>query len=114
MTNLNSLNDSKRNYSKKYTELVIAMEKLRTEQEDTLTSLVKESQQSEDGIDISFLNIKVELDGNEPLMVDAIRVTGEDCLELKVDLGGGSEWVSIYDFYIGTAEEILFVIMETI
>ena len=114
MTNLNSLIESKRNYSKKYSELVIAMDKLRTEQEDTLTAIVKEAQQSDEGIDVSSLNIKVDFDGFEPVLVSAIRVTGEDYLELKVDLGDGSEWVSIYDFYIETAEIILFAIMETI
>lgn len=114
MTTLNALTDSKRNYSKKYSELVIAMEKLRTEQEETLTAIVKEAQQSEEGIDVSSLCQEVDFDGYDPVLVEAIRVTGEDCLELKVDLGGGSEWVSIYDFYIGTAEEMLFVIMETI
>lgn len=114
MTNLNSLIESKRNYSKKYSELVIAMDKLRTEQEDTLTAIVKEAQQSDEGIDVNSLNIKVDFDGYEPVLVSAIRVTGEDYLELKVDLGDGSEWVSIYDFYIETAEIILFAIMETI
>lgn len=114
MTNLNSLIDSKRNYSKKYSELVIAMEKLRTEYEDTLTALVKESQQSEEGIDVRPLCKEVAFDGHYPVLVEAIRVTGNDWLELKVNLGGGSEWVSIYDFYIGTAEDMLFAIMETI
>lgn len=114
MTNLNSLIESKRNYSKKYSELVIAMDKLRTEQEDTLTAIVKEAQQSDEGIDVRPLCKEVDFDGHYPVLVEAIRVTGNDCLELKVNLGVGFEWVSIYDFYIGTAEEMLFAIMETI
>lgn len=110
MTHLNSLIDSKRNYSKKYSELLTAKNALITEQENTLTAIVKEAQQSEEGIDIKSLGIKVELDGNEPLLVEAIRVDNQtaDYVELKVD----NEWISIYDFYSDTAERILFGIME--
>lgn len=117
MTHLNSLTDSKRNYSKKYSELLTAKNALITEQENTLTAIVKEAQQSEEGIDIKSLGIKVELDGNETLLVEAIRVADQtDIVELKVntldshDFDG--EWVSIYDFYSDTSERILFGIME--
>ena len=110
MTHLNSLIDSKRNYSKKYSELLTAKNALITEQENTLTAIVKEAQQSDEGIDIKSLGIKVELDGNEPLLVESIRVDNQtaDYVELKVD----NEWISIYDFYPDTAERILFGIME--
>ena len=117
MTHLNSLIDSKRNYSKKYSELLTAKNALITEQENTLTAIVKETQQSEEGIDIKSLGVKVELDGNEPLLVEAIRVTNQaDYIELKVDTMDSykfdDEWISIYDFYSDTAEKILFGIME--
>jgi hypothetical protein len=118
MTHLNSLIDSKRNYSKKYSELLTAKNALITEQENTLTAIVKEAQQSEEGIDIKSLGVKVELDGNEPLLVEAIRVNTKqaDYVELKVNTLDSydfdDEWVSIYDFYSDTAERILFGIME--
>ena len=117
MTHLNSLIDSKRNYSKKYSELLTAKNELITEQENTLTAIVKEAQQSEEGIDIKSLGVKVELDGNEPLLVEAIRVANQtDYVELKVDTMDSykfdDEWISIYDFYSDTAERILFGIME--
>lgn len=117
LTHLNSLIDSKRNYSKKYSELLTAKNALITEQENTLTAIVKEAQQSEEGIDIKSLGIKVEFDGNEPLLVEAIRVAGQtDYVELKVNTLDSydfdDEWVSIYDFYSDTAERILFGIME--
>ena len=131
MTHLNSLIDSKRNYSKKYSELFKAKSALITEQEKTLTAIVKEAQQSEEGIDIKSLGVKVELDGNEPLLVEAIRVVKPtkvesiqeddqipDFIELKVDTMDSykfdDEWISIYDFYSDTAERILFGIMEGI
>lgn len=119
MTHLNSLIDSKRNYSKKYSELLTAKFALIAEQEKTLTAIVKEAQQSEEGIDIKSLGVKVELDGNEPLLVEAIRVVNQtDYIELKVDTMDSykfdDEWISIYDFYSDTAERILFGIMEGI
>ncbi len=118
MTHLNSLIDSKRNYSKKYSELLTAKNALITEQENTLTAIVKEAQQSDvEGIDIKSLGITVELDGNEPLLVEAIRVVNQtNYVELKVNTLDSykfdDEWISIYDFYSDTAEKILFGIME--
>lgn len=117
MTHLNSLIDSKRNYSKKYSELLTAKNALIAEQENTLTAIVKEAQQSEEGIDIKSLGVKVELDGNEPLLVEDIRVADQtDIVELKVNTLDSykfdDEWISIYDFYSDTAERILFGIME--
>lgn len=118
MTHLNSLIDSKRNYSKKYSELLTAKNALITEQENILTAIVKEAQQSDDeGIDIKSLGITVELDGNEPLLVESIRVVNQtNYVELKVNTLDSykfdDEWISIYDFYSDTAEKILFGIME--
>ena len=109
MTHLNSLIDNKRNYLKKYSELLTAKNALIAEQENTLTAIVKEAQQSEEGIDIKSLGIKVELDGNEPLLVEAIRVVNQaDYIELKVNTLDSykfdDEWISIYDFYSDTSE----------
>ena len=119
---MNRLIDSKSNYTKKYAELVMKMDKLRTEQENTLTALVKEAQTSaEDGIDIKELGIKVDLDGYEGHLVYAIRTVSEegysDCLELKVTTTGYEsdiEWLSIYDFYSDTAGKVLSEMMENL
>ena len=118
---MNRLIDSKRNYTEKYAELVMKMDKLRTEQENTLTALVKEAQTSaEEGIDIKELGIKVDLDGYEGQLVYAIRTVSEegsdDYLELKIMSVSPDEyeWLSIYDFYAGTAEKILSEIMENL
>lgn len=116
---------TKETFSKKYYELTMKLHLLRTEQENTLTDIIKEAQTSEEGIDIKDLNIKVELDGNEPLLVYAIRVGKYDgdslgeCLEIKVNSSRFSnkeelEWMSIYDFYYDTAEKILSEIMENL
>ena len=118
---MNRLIDSKSNYTKKYAELVMKMDKLRTEQENTLTALIKETQTSDEGIDIKELGIKVDLDGYEGHLVYAIRTVSEegysDCLELKVTTTGDEsdiEWLSIYDFYSDTADKILSEIMENL
>lgn len=116
---------TKETFSKKYYELTMKLHLLRTEQENTLTDIIKEAQTSEEGIDIKDLNIKVELDGNEPLLVYAIRVGKYDgdslgeYLEIKVNSSRFSnkeelEWMSIYDFYYDTAEKILSEIMENL
>ena len=115
---------TKETFNEKYYELTMKLHLLRTEQENTLTALIKEAQTSEEGIDIKDLNIKVELDGNEPLLVYAIRTTNEndalgDWLEIKVNSSRFSskeelEWMSIYDFYYNTAEIILSEIMENL
>ena len=115
---MNRLIDSKRNYTKKYAELVMKMDKLRTEQEDTLTALIKEVQTSEEGIDIKEMDIYVDFDGYDPVLVYAIRTVSEeefDWLELKVTTTGYEsdiEWLTIYDFYSDTAGKVLSEIME--
>ena len=49
----NVLIDTKKNYTKKYADLVVEMDKLRAKQDDLLTALVKDAQQdAETGIDI--------------------------------------------------------------
>lgn len=115
---MNRLIDSKRNYTEKYAELVMKMDKLRTEQENTLTALIKEAQTSEEGIDIKDMDIYVDFDGYDPVLVYAIRVVSEeefDWLELKVTTTGYEsdiEWLTIYDFYSDTAGKVLSEIME--
>ena len=118
---MNRLIDTKRNYTEKYAELVMKMDKLRTEQEDTLTALIKDAHTSaEEGIDIKEMGIKVDIDGYEGHLVYAIRTVNEegsdDRLELKIMSVSPNEyeWLSIYDFYSGTAEKILSEIMENL
>ena len=120
---MNRLIDSKSNYTTKYAGLVMEADRLRTRQENLLTAIVKDAQTSEEGIDIEEMGIKVELDGYEGYLVYAIRTVSEegysDCLELKIkSVGYGDpdeyEWLSIYDFYAGTAEKILSEIMENL
>ena len=115
---MNRLIDSKRNYTEKYAELVMKMDKLRTEQENTLTALIKEAQTSDEGIDIKDMDIYVDFDGYDPVLVYAIRTVSEeefDWLELKVTTTGYEsdiEWLTIYDFYSDTAGKVLSEIME--
>jgi hypothetical protein len=122
---MNNLTDITKNYSKMYAGLVFEMDKLRTKQEDLLTALVKEAQKSaEEGLNIENMGVEVELDGYEGHLVYAVRTVSEegysDCLELKVksvigyDDPDEYEWLSIYDFYAGTAEKILSKIMENL
>ena len=117
---MNRLIDTKGNYTKKYAELVMKMDKLRTEQEDTLTAIIKDAQTSDEGIDIEEMGIKVDLDGYEGHLVYAIRTVseeGSDWVELKVNTTGyesDTEWLPIYDFYSDTAEKILSEIMENL
>lgn len=122
---MNNLTDIKKNYSKMYAGLVVEMEKLRTKQENLLTALVKDAQQSaEEGLNIENMGIEVDLDGYEGHLVYAVKTVSEegysDCLELKIKSVVGYddpdeyEWLSIYDFYAGTAEKILSEIMENL
>lgn len=106
-------------YNKKYVELQNQLEELWTAQEETLTALIKDAQMdSENGINIRYLDIKVQLDGNEPLLVYAIRTwvdDSEELVEILVTETGDEddlEWCSIYDFYCGTAGCILQTLME--
>lgn len=119
---------TKSDYTKIYAGLVAEMDKLRTKQEDLLTAIVKEAQQSaEEGLDIKDMGIEVELDGYKGHLVHAIRTVSEegsdDYLELKIvsvayddpdEYDWEYEWLSIYDFYTGTAEKILSEIMENL
>ena len=118
---MNYLTDIKKNYSKMYADLVFEMDTLRSKQENLLTALVKEAQTSaEEGINIENMGIEVELDGYEGHLVYAVRTVSEegysDCLELKImsESPNEYEWLSIYDFYSGTAEKILSEIMENL
>ena len=110
---------SKRICMKNYRELVIQLDNLRTAYEDELTAFVKNAQISEeDGIDVEDLDIFIDLDGDEMVLVEAIRVCNdgewENMLELLVpDEDGESVWMSIYDFYPDTAIKILTGIMES-
>jgi hypothetical protein len=126
----NILIDITKNYSKMYANIVVEMEKLRKQQENLLTALVKEAQQSaEEGLDIEDMGIEVELDGYEGHLVYAIRTVSDegsdDHLELKLlsvvpdehekFLGVYEyEWLSIYDFHSWAAETILSEIMENL
>ena len=125
--NKNILIDITKNYRNMYAGLVVEMEKLRTKQENLLTALVKEAQTSaEEGLDIKDMGIEVELDGYEGHLLYAVRTVSEegysDCLELKImsieynnpNNPDEFEWLSIYDFYTGTAETILSEIMENL
>lgn len=114
----------KKRYMKQYEDIVVEMERLRKKQENLLTALVKEAQQSEEeGIDITDMGIEVELDGYDGHLVYAVRVVGEDqedgrveWLELKIMSVNPNEyeWLSIYDFYSWAAETILSEIMENL
>lgn len=118
---MNNLTDIKKNYSKMYAGLVNEMDKLRTKQENLLTALVKEAQKSaEEGLNIENMGVEVELDGYEGHLVYAVRTVSEegsdDYLELKIMSVSPNEyeWITIYDFYSGTAEKILSEIMENL
>lgn len=120
---MNRLIDSKSNYTTMYSGLVMEADRLRTKHENLLTALIKEAQTSDEGIDIKELGIKVDLDGYEGHLVYAVRVVSEDredghveWLELKIMSVSPNEyeWLSIYDFYAGTAEKILSEIMENL
>ena len=110
---------SKRICLKNYRELTIQLDNLRTAYEDELTAFVKNAQSSkQDGIDIEDLDIFVDLDGDEMVLVEAIRVGDneewDNLLELLVpDEDGEPVWMSIYDFYPDTAIKILTGIMES-
>ena len=118
---MSNLTDIKKNYSKMYADLVVEMDQLRAKQENLLTAIVKDAQQSaEEGLNIENLYIHVDLDGYEGHLVYAVRTVSEegsdDYLELKIMsvTPNEYEWLSIYDFYAGTAEKILSEIMENL
>ena len=116
----NILIDIKKYYTKKYADLVGEMDKLRAKQDNLLTALVKEAQQSaEEGLNVEELCIHVDINGEDVgQFLYAVRTVSEegysDCLELKIMSVSPNEyeWISIYEFYAGTAEKILSEIME--
>ena len=118
----NILIDTKKNYTKKYADLVGEMDKLRTKQDDLLTALVKEAQQSaEEGLNVEELCIHVDINGEDVgQFLYAVRTVSEegysDCLELKIMSVSPNEyeWISIYEFYSETAGNILSEIMENL
>ena len=118
----NILIDTKKDYTKKYADLVGEMDKLREKQVNLLTALVKEAQQSaEEGLNVEELCIHVDINGEDVgQFLYAVRTVSEegysDCLELKIMSVSPNEyeWISIYEFYAGTAETILSEIMENL
>ena len=120
----NNLFSIKKNYSKIYESIIIEMDELRVKQENLLTELVKNAQKSEEeGLDIEYMGIGVNLDGYQGYLVHDIRTVNKygdnDCLELKIMSKNFNdpneyEWLSIYDFDAGTAEKILSAIMEDV
>ena len=118
----NILIDTKKDYTKKYADLVGEMDKLREKQVNLLTALVKEAQQSaEEGLNVEELCIHVDINGEDVgQFLYAVRTVSEegysDCLELKIMSVSPNEyeWISIYEFYAETAETILSEIMENL
>ena len=119
---MNILIDTKKDYTKKYADLVGEMDKLREKQVNLLTALVKEAQQSaEEGLNVEELCIHVDINGEDVgQFLYAVRTVSEegysDCLELKIMSVSPNEyeWISIYEFYAETAETILSEIMENL
>ena len=118
----NILIDTKKDYTKKYADLVGEMDKLRAKQVNLLTALVKEAQQSaEEGLNVEELCIHVDINGEDVgQFLYAVRTVSEegysDCLELKIMSVSPNEyeWISIYEFYADTAGKILSEIMENL
>ena len=117
---MNILTDTAKNYIQMYRDINIEIEQLRAKQVNLLTALVKEAQQSaEEGLNVEELCIHVDINGEDVgQFLYAVRTVSEegysDCLELKIMSVSPNEyeWISIYEFYAGTAEKILSEIME--
>lgn len=112
---------SKTKYIKKYIDIKDREEALWTAQENTLAEFIKEAQTDViNGINIRSFDIEVDLDGEKPLLVYAIRTfidDSEEWVELLVSFTGDEddlEWCSIYDFYCGTAGDILDTLMQNL
>ena len=111
---------SKGKHFKKYVEIKTQEDALWTAQETALTEFIKDAQPdvNGEGINVRSFDIKVEFDGEEPLTLYAIRTwvdDSEEWVELLVSFTGDEEdlaWCSIYDFYCGTAGDILEELME--
>ena len=116
----NTLLKSKDKHFDKYIEIKNQEDALWTAQEEALTKFIKDAQTDEngDGVNVRSFDIKVECDGDTPLLVYAIRTwvdDSEEWVELLVSFTGEEddlEWCSIYDFYCGTAGKILQTLME--
>ena len=112
---------SKDKHFKKYIDVKEREDALWTAQEKTLAEFIKDAQTDIiNGINIRSYDIEVELDGEKPLLVYAIRTSIDDSaewVELLVSFTGDEddlEWCSIYDFYCGTAGDILDTLMENL
>lgn len=111
---------SKDKHIKEYLDITHQLEALWTAQEDTLTKFIKDAQTDENGngINVRSFDIKVDFDGEKPLLVYAIRTWVDDSsewVELLVTFTGDEddlEWCSIYDFYCGTSGKIFQTLME--
>lgn len=120
VTEHNALLESKNKHFNKYIEIRNQEDALWTAQEDALTKFIKDAQTDENGagVNVRSFDIKVELDGEKPLLVYAIRTwvdDSEEWVELLVSLTDDEDdlvWCSIYDFYCGTAGKILQTLME--
>lgn len=116
----NALLKSKDKHIKKYIEIKNQEEALWTAQEEALTRFIKDAQPDENGagINVRSFDIKVDFDGEKPLLVYAIRTWVDDSaeyVELLVSFTDDEdelEWCSIYDFYCGTSGKILQTLME--
>ena len=116
----NALLKSKDKHINKYIEIKNQEEALWTEQEDTLAKFIKDAQIDENGngINVRSFDIKVDFDGEKPLLVYAVRTwvdDSEEWVELLVSFTDDEddlEWCSIYDFYCGTAGKILQTLIE--
>ena len=118
----NTLLKSKDKHFDKYIEIKNQEDALWTAQEDALTEFIKDAQPdvNGEGINVRSFDIKVECDGDTPLLVYAIRTwvdDSEEWVELLVSFTGEEddlEWSSIYDFYCGTAGKILDTLMQNL
>lgn len=116
-----SLVKSKDKHFKKYIDIKDREDALWTAQENTLAEFIKDAQTDIiNGINIRSFDIEVDLDGEKPLLVYAIRTfidDSEEWVELLVSFTGDEEdleWCSIYDFYCGTAGKILDTLMQNL
>ena len=117
----NLLVKSKDKHIKKYIDIKDREDALWTAQEKTLAEFIKDAQTDIiNGINIRSFDIEVDLDGEKPLLVYAIRTfidDSEEWVELLVSFTGDEEdleWCSIYDFYCGTAGKILDTLMQNL
>lgn len=112
---------SKDKHIKKYIDIKDHEDALWTAQEKTLAEFIKDAQTDIiNGINIRSFDVEVELDGEKPLLVYAIRTfidDSEEWVELLVSFTDDEddlEWCSIYDFYCGTAGKILDTLMQNL